>query len=310
MIFLSHLTTFITPETPFENALFVNIIPWFGQLMVASFLFFSGYGIYESIKNKKGYIKNLLKNRFLPLLFNFWITVTLFIIMNFATGKSFSLRRTLLAFTGWESIGNSNWFIFATLVMYLFVLIGFKLCKKDSKEAITVVTLLTIIYMFIMRDFKDEYWFDTVICFPAGMIFSYYKNIIADKILAKKKYTIMAILSSVVIFAIFYRLNKYVHNPFVYAITSIFFATTIALAFAKTKNSLRVLSWFGGHAFWFLMIQKIPMNLLAGKLTNPLMFIVSFSITIVLSGIMQFVTDKLWSKILIKKANSTNLHKP
>ena len=35
--------------------------------MVTTFLFYSGYGIYESIKSKKKYIDNFFKNRILKL---------------------------------------------------------------------------------------------------------------------------------------------------------------------------------------------------------------------------------------------------
>ena len=55
IVFFSHFRQYITVSTS-TDIYFYKVIDWIGQLMVTTFFFFSGYGIYESIKNKKDYI--------------------------------------------------------------------------------------------------------------------------------------------------------------------------------------------------------------------------------------------------------------
>lgn len=63
IVFLSHVRTYVD----FNGAgdiFVIQILNYFGQLMVALFLFYSGYGIYESIKYRgQKYIDLLPKNR-------------------------------------------------------------------------------------------------------------------------------------------------------------------------------------------------------------------------------------------------------
>ena len=67
MILLSHFRGYVNID---PTSLYDRFISLIGQLMVAMFLFYSGYGIMESIKNKKDYMKSFLKNRFLKTLFH------------------------------------------------------------------------------------------------------------------------------------------------------------------------------------------------------------------------------------------------
>ena len=54
-VFFSHFLTYIENTNIYDQYL-INILHFIGQLMVTSFLFYSGYGIYESIKNKPLYM--------------------------------------------------------------------------------------------------------------------------------------------------------------------------------------------------------------------------------------------------------------
>ena len=64
IVFLSHVRTYAV-FTSKTDLLTISFLDALGQLMVALFLFYSGYGIYEAIKSKgNSYIDSLLKNRF------------------------------------------------------------------------------------------------------------------------------------------------------------------------------------------------------------------------------------------------------
>lgn len=91
-----------------------------GQMMVTLFLFYSGYGVMESIK-KKGdeYVKSMPKRRILTTLVNFDIAVLAFIALDLILGRPITIKLTLLSFVCWESVGNSNWYIFAIICCYI-----------------------------------------------------------------------------------------------------------------------------------------------------------------------------------------------
>jgi len=88
------------------------------QLVVCMFLFYSGYGIMESFKIKENYVNQLPKNRIFKTLFNFDFAVLIYMLLYvFFQHKEIGLKKVLLSFIGWESFGNSNWYIFSIFVL-------------------------------------------------------------------------------------------------------------------------------------------------------------------------------------------------
>ena len=132
-VFFSHFKNYIETTSILDTSL-NKILGIVGQLMVATFLFYSGYGIMESIKNKKGYVKNFFKNRFVPTFLNFAIAICLFLIMDIAIGKNYSVSTIALSFIGWDNVGNSDWYMFATFVLYLFTIISFLNFDNTSQK--------------------------------------------------------------------------------------------------------------------------------------------------------------------------------
>ena len=61
-----------------------------------------------------------------------------------------TLPQFLLSLVCWESIGNSNWFIFAILVLYLITTASFLLVRKNRWGAAAVATLLTVAVMAVL----------------------------------------------------------------------------------------------------------------------------------------------------------------
>ena len=147
--------------------------------MVTTFLFYSGYGIYESIKSKKKYIDNFFKNRILKLFISFFLALILYMLLNLMIGNSYSIKTILLSLLGWESIGNSNWFIFATFCMYFSTLISFKIFKKDNKSALLLNTIFSFVYIILTMKLRGfDWWYNTILCYNLGMFISCYKDTI------------------------------------------------------------------------------------------------------------------------------------
>lgn len=293
-IFFSHFVTYITNANIYDDKLTIYL-HFIGQLMVTSFLFYSGYGIYESIKNKKDYMTSFFRKRFLPTFTNFAIAVVLYIIVNLIMGNGYSIGEILLAFTGFSSIGNSNWYMLAIFSLYIFIMLCFnkRLKIKDSYRII-ILSLLTVAYVFIISRFKDNYYVDTILCFPLGMWYSYFKEKI-DKILVKKY--LLCLLGIILLLVGSYCLQNSLYNVYTFNMYAVCFILLIVILTRKIKIKSRVITFFGIHTFWIYILQRIPMMLLQNKMNNYVYFVVCFFVTIVLSYFLKKVTDKLWKKI-------------
>lgn len=122
LVFFRHFNQYITLSSSFVDKAFGFVDSKSGQLIVTLFLFYSGFGIFESIKTKEDYVRSFLRKRFLPVWISFVICVSFFLIYDLIVGKAYDFGTILLSFIGWKSIGNSTWFMFVTFVLYLFIL--------------------------------------------------------------------------------------------------------------------------------------------------------------------------------------------
>ena len=145
LVYYRHFSQYISIPTFIIDKIFFIILDKSEQLIVITFLFFSGYGIYECIKNKKDYIKNFGKKRFLKTYLNYAFAVLLFVLLNLFMNNDLSIVKVLLSFTSYESIGNSNWYMLAIFAMYTFILIAFNI-TKNHKKSLIIMTILSIIY--------------------------------------------------------------------------------------------------------------------------------------------------------------------
>ena len=143
LVFMCHISGYMKLGGS-SDTIWLDLKSWLGQLVVVTFLFYSGYGMMCSIM-KKGtpYVKGIFRRRFLSLFAHFDIAVLLFLLMNLALGIKTKTRTTLLAFTTWESIGNSNWYITAVLCLYLILIVSFLIFRKHRLPGLIAMTVLT-----------------------------------------------------------------------------------------------------------------------------------------------------------------------
>ena len=302
LVFFSHFYSYYT-ESKFMDSIPQIILGKIGQLMVTTFLFFSGYGIYESIKSKgKKYVDSFFKRRFLPTFLNFAIAVTIFYIFNLISGIKYDVRTNILAYTGWTSIGNSNWYMLAIFSIYFFVMIAFNIFKSDTKNnkrnSLILITIFSVLYLILINIVKDRWYVDTFLCFVCGMWYSYFKEKI-DKIFEKPiKYYIFVFLIALSFLTMYIvNIKIFSYNVYMHNIVSILFVVMICFILKKIKLENRILEFFGKNIFWIYILQRLPMMALKGKLNIYINFVICFIITIGLAVIMQKLTDCLWKKL-------------
>ena len=108
----------------FGDSLYYSFFMGLAQLPVVVFLFYSGYGVYESYKRREQmYVERMPRHRILCTLLNFDVSVVAFIVVSLLFGITITVKQGLLAFTSWESVGNDNWYIFVILMCYLMFLV-------------------------------------------------------------------------------------------------------------------------------------------------------------------------------------------
>lgn len=298
LVLFSHFNSYVITNYSIDSVYY--FIFKMGQLMVTTFLFYSGYGIYESIKNKNNYINNFFKNRIVKLFVSVFLSLILYIFLNIIIGQEYSIKTILLSPIGFTSIGNSNWFIFATFCMYFSVLISFKLFKNDNLSALLLCLILSFCYIFlVMKLLHYSWWVDTILCFNAGMFFSYFKESILC-FLKNNYHYFLTILLLVILFALSI-INNY--NYFTYEIISLSFVLIIVLISLKVKIGNKVLLWLGKNTFNIYILQRLSYILYQyvglANYNIYLYFGVSVLTTFVLTYFFDIILKKVY-KLVIK----------
>ena len=299
-IFFSHICSYVLLEAWYDKPLQSYCI-FLGQLMVAPFLLYSGYGIFESVKKKgEAYIKDFPKKRILKTLIHFDFAVILFLILDLIIERQVSIPVFLLSLTAWKSIGNSNWFIFAILCAYTFAFAGLIIFKGNLGKALFVIIAMSIAYMVVVSQFKDNYWIDTILAFPIGCSLSLYKDKI-DKTLHSKIVTLGGGLLSVFVL-LFTKVGYLPISFFISQISLVTFSFAIIFFSLYIRLDGRILNWFGANVFGIYILQRIPMNLGAYFHWNEsniyAYFIFCFVSTLLLAFVFHKVTNYFDSKFL------------
>lgn len=306
LVLFSHSSQYISLSGIYDEP-YVSIQRFLGQMIVSMFLFYSGYGIMESI-SKKGfaYIKSIPTRRFIKVLINFDIAVILYLILNSIIGKTYDIKTILLSFIGWMNVGNSNWYILAVLVLYILTFVSFFLIKwLDNKPMhfvyVTVLTLLSIAFVYFeMKMGKESWYYNTIILFPLGCWYSLLKTKI-EAFVFKNDFTYS--LTALIVMACLF--ISYVHNGdygiWGYTLWAVFFTVTIVIFTMKFSFKSTILSWLGKHIFSVYILQRIPMIILSYigvNIEHKYFFIIlSFLATVVIAQVFDYLTDLLWKKI-------------
>lgn len=285
------------------DKIYFFIISMIGQLMVVMFLFYSGYGIIEQFKNRDNYLDGFIKNRFLKTLFNFDIAVMLFVLLAISLDKGYSLPQILLSFTAWESIGNSNWFVFDILILYLIGYASLILVKKygwSLKRALVIIFLLCCGFILLLAIIKkDTWWYNTIFAFPMGMLYSVYKTRIEHEVRGNRYWYVL-------IFTFLIFTSLYLSNSIpLYLFAAGIFPILVALITMKIKIGNKVLEWLGINCFTIYILQRIPMTIYTemGLNNNGLLFaIVVIPTTLLIASLFTIFINKITPKVFLKNS--------
>ncbi len=302
MVFFSHFNTYVDFTSAGDIAYYENY-KLIGQRMVTLFMFYSGYGVMESIKKKNmHYVHKMPVNRVLGTLFRFDIAVLLFLIVQLLIGTDLNTKQIILAFTSWREIGNSNWYIFAIIVCYALTFISFEIFRDKGKYIFGAVLLTTLLVVYVavfhFMQLRPTRYYNTVLCYAIGLFFSLFKDKF-DKLFGNNS-TIWALtlFASVIITQVAYAHRK---NFIVSEISMFTFTIAVVLFTMHVSLNNKVIHWFGEHLFSVYMLQRLPMIVLkkAGlaQYNIYIYFIACFIITVIIAYAFDKLVNPLWAMI-------------
>lgn len=285
-----------------------------GQMAVAPFLFYSGYGMMESIKRKGSAYVNKVPSKFWKLLLRMWIAILLYLALAFVLGIEYPTKDILLAFTLWTAVGNSNWYIFAVLGLYILIYISFSVSRDYSTRrgrvsAIAILTALSVLFVFVlMKAGRPTYCYNTIIIMPLGFIYSEFREDIERLIMRSEPAYLLTLLCVLAIYIISYK-NRYDYGIEVYTVWAAAFTSLFVLITVKLRICNKVLDWFGTHIFPVYILQRLPMIFLDhfGLIEHHkyICLIVVFVITLPLAVIF----DKLTGALILGIENAVGKRK-
>lgn len=278
LVFLSHAQQYIL-ESGYSydrigDDIYLNFNASMGQLVVVMFLFYSGYGVMESFKFKGEDYWNLFPNkRILTTILNFDIAVLFFTILYILIGNDFSLNKLILSLLGWESMGNSNWYIFDIVLCYFSTWLAIYISKNSSNFKFLYVQSLLIILLFTalyITKGKETWWYDTLLAYLAGVVYSINKEKLEE--LFKQHYFVF-IAIGLLLFFVFKTLMPLVNGKLFSSLPnawylffgiygnfcSVCFAVIVVMLSMKLKLHSRWLEWFGMNLFPLYIYQRISM---------------------------------------------------
>ena len=262
LVFLGHAIADIkqcgfVPEVWVDKTAY-DIWRGMGQLVVAMFLFYSGFGVMRSLMNKgEAYLDTYPKSRLLTTLVNFDIAVCVFVLLALILGRKVAYSQVFPSFIGWDSVGNSNWYIFIILCCYFVFYLVFKMVGARYLAGTLLLGFVLFVGMLVLHEVKGRIWYNTILVFPAGVLYALYAEEL-EKVIQKRY-----ILSLLVLLIVFLSLRCLcgVHplHGLTHNMAAIVFSVLVVAITMKVKISNRWLVWCGFSLFPIYIYQRLPM---------------------------------------------------
>ena len=303
LIIFSHFAQYVSLDSILDVP-YLILRSHLDQMVVVPFLFYSGIGIMKSIQTKgQTYVDQILVKRIPKVWLNFVIAVSWFLMLNLALRIEYPMEQILLSFTGWESIGNSNWYILGILILYLASFLSFSIVKKVSdkkKKEIwgnIILTILVILSVWILKMLgKPSYYYNTLIVYSMGCWYVVLQERIEEFLLRDNVRwgLALALLTLAYCVAYIYRFNIGIIS---YSVWTILFTCLMLMLTMKLSIHSKFLEWFGEHVFSVYILQRIPMIILAYLGVAERWKYTFLILTMIFTFILVMIFEKIVGKI-------------
>lgn len=246
-----------------NNYLYRQIIKHFGQKIVSLFLFYSSFGIYESIKKKGSYYaRSLLKKSFI-IFIKSQIIIFLYAVSNLLLGIKFRIKDYFLSVIFYKGIGNSYWFAFTIIVFYLYSFISFAFIKSKHCYffGIFIINIICLIHMYFIHNYyfpKVNYPVDNTFCFIIGFYYSLLKNYIDNILLKNDIFYFTFMFFFILVYYYFY--TCHIRNVFIFSMVNMLFCLIAIFISMKIRFNNEFLTELSSHSYSIYLLQRLVMR--------------------------------------------------
>ena len=200
-------------------------------------------------------------------------------------GNPFTLKKQILALVCWDDFGNSTWYIFAIVTLYILTALVYRVLYRKPMCALFAVTGITIAYIVLLSRVRPVHWYDTMLCYVFGMWYSHLREHV-EKLVMRNDFVYL--VTTFAAFAAFYWLRQFIYNHYlIHNLYAVVFLVLLLLISMKLRLDNGLLQFLGENTFGIYILQRIPMILLTHygimKYSAVNMYIACFLITCILS---------------------------
>jgi hypothetical protein len=266
LVFASHLEPFLKlyASEGFLTQGYLFLRARLGQLVVVPFLFCSGYGISCAIERKGApYLRAFPKNRLLKTYVHTALILLLFWGTQALLGQFFPPGQCAAAFLLWGSFGNSNWYLFAVLFLYLFTWISFRLFQNRPRVAICFCFGLTLGYFLVLLRYKEAWWYNTVFAYCFGLLYPALRQKLSHLWEKSAGWLAFPAGSAGLVLALTFLRFEPLADGFRENLRAIAFILLLNCFLYRVQLGNRMLRWLGSHVFECYLLQRLPMLVLS-----------------------------------------------
>jgi len=268
---------------------FIEGCPWYiliffsGNLWVALFFFFSGYGLEYSYSNKKDYLNKFIPKKLFSVYVPFFIAETVYTVTWCIINHEFNAVNFVLGCFGAVLKNTTLWYVSEIIVIYALFYAEKKLFKNNKKSVL--FWIIAFLAFMIFGVFKDigPWWYVSTFAFFMGYYFNELKNVY-EYILKNKA---LSALISIAFFALYAACNFFsITQTSLMGIRYTYFVVCIELVIVP---------------FFILFIMSITQLIHSDKRLNALSALGSMSYEIYLWHMFSYLIIGLFTENFILK---------
>lgn len=304
--------------------IFTNI----GYLFVALFFFYSGYGLYLSMRTKENYLQGFLSKHLIRILFPMILIEIVFFYIRHFTDLGVYLPRFFINITGPMLYNPNSWYCLILPLLYIFYVISFKKIRNTKVSLIILISLIGLYTLLANVLFYGVWLFNTVPLFFLGIIYSTRREEINS--FFKRRYFVIfpiSIVLAIVLSVGAVHFQSYINNlnvtklypilryllSLLQTLASVSFVVSTLLFSMKFVIGNRFLKLMGGITLEFYLIHGIWVNYFGpfyfhtqrkGPLfvNNSLLYVLAvFALSLGLSLFFKFILTKTYEFAESKK---------
>lgn len=287
LVFISHYIGYFEISGEL-NIIAESLILRINQIMVTTFLFFSGYGIMSSLIKEGKYDLIKMSKRLFNMWFNFAVAITIFFVVGKLYGDVVTMKQLALSYVGWSSLFNSAWYMFMMFCVYIITIIAMSI-SKNNRQLVTSGFTLTLFLFYIIARYKMPHWYNTILCYPFGMLVKLNEDKLKQLVSSNWLYYFVNIS---VLFVISYMFAN--QQTISYSIYSMLFLTVMTVFCVKFKLSNRILSFISGLTFEIYIYQRLFFRIFISLgISSSGVFLLTFISTVLFSIIIKQLTNSI-----------------